>query len=354
MNSTIRKQPFYVKLAMVLVSLIAMGYLAILGKAVLSPLIFSFLFAILLYPVSKFLEQRLKFPKGLASILSVILFISLISGILYLIGSQFSSLSEDWPQFKEQFIKSIEQFQEWIAQSFNVDKSHQVTYLTDAAKKMLSSSTVVISATVVSLSSTIIFLVFTFIYTFFILFYRRHIVNFLNAVFKEEHLDTVNDALEQIQYIIRNYLVGIMIQIAVVSTITCLVFWALGIKYAFLLGMLTGIINIIPYVGIFTAMFISALVTFATTMAFTKVLFVVVALIGIHAFDANILLPTVVGSKVKINAFITVLGVFIGEMIWGVSGMFLSIPVVAVLKIIFDRVESMKPWGMLLGEGSKN
>ena len=69
--------------------------------------------------------------------------------------------------------------------------------------------------------------------------------------------------------------------------------------------------------------------------------------------DSNILLPAIVGSKVKINPLITVLGVVFGEMIWGVSGMFLSIPVIAVLKIIFDRIESMKPWGILLGEEEK-
>jgi putative permease len=76
-------------------------------------------------------------------------------------------------------------------------------------------------------------------------------------------------------------------------------------------------------------------------------------LIITHLVDSNILLPAVVGSKVKINPLITVLGVVLGEMIWGVSGMFLSIPVIAVLKIIFDRIDSLKPWGILLGEQDK-
>lgn len=183
--------------------------------------------------------------------------------------------------------------------------------------------------------------------------YRTLIVDFLTAVFKEKHLNIVHEVLEQVQYIIRKYLIGLMIQIVIVSTITCLVLWLIGIKYAFLLGLLTGIINIIPYIGIFTAMLLSALITFATTATFSKALIVIVALIGIHALDSNILLPTVVGSKVKINAFVTVLGVFIGEMIWGIPGMFLSIPIIAVMKIVFDRVDELKPWGMLLGEETK-
>ena len=79
----------------------------------------------------------------------------------------------------------------------------------------------------------------------------------------------------------------------------------------------------------------------------------IITLVITHLIDSNILLPVIVGSKVKINPLITVLGVVTGEMIWGISGMFLSIPVIAVLKIVFDRVESLKPWGLLLGEEEK-
>lgn len=119
------------------------------------------------------------------------------------------------------------------------------------------------------------------------------------------------------------------------------------------MGLITGLFNIIPYIGIFTAMLISVLITFATAAAAGKVFLVLTTLIITHLVDSNILLPAVVGSKVKINPLITVLGVVLGEMIWGISGMFLSIPVIAVLKIIFDRIDSLKPWGILLGEQDK-
>jgi putative permease len=139
----------------------------------------------------------------------------------------------------------------------------------------------------------------------------------------------------------------------VVSVVVCIALWALGIKYAVLLGLITGLFNIVPYIGIFTAMLISVLITFATAAAAGKVFLVLVTLVITHLVDSNILLPAIVGSKVKINPLITVLGVVLGELIWGISGMFLSIPVIAVLKIIFDRIESLKPWGILLGEQDK-
>ena len=130
-----------------------------------------------------------------------------------------------------------------------------------------------------------------------------------------------------------------------------LFFWLLDIKYGFLLGIITGLFNIIPYIGIFTALLFSLLVTFATAAATSKVLLVLVVVVAMHLIDSNVLLPMVVGRKVKINGQITLLGVIIGEMMWGIPGMFLSIPVIAMLKIIFDRITDLQPWGFLLGEG---
>jgi len=118
------------------------------------------------------------------------------------------------------------------------------------------------------------------------------------------------------------------------------------------LGLISGIFNIVPYIGIFTALLISVLITFATAGA-GKVLLVLIAFVSIHALDGNVLMPLVVGSKVKINALFAFIGIVVGEMIWGISGMFLCIPYLAMLKIIFDKVEQLKPWGILLGGEEK-
>lgn len=349
MNVFIDKHPFYAKLAYILVSLIALVYIAIVGKSLLSPLIFAFLIAILLYPVSKYFEHKLRFSRSLSSFTSLFLFLLVIALVVLLLGAQFASLSEDWPLFKEQIIHSVQQLQNWVVNTFNIDQAHQTNYLTDAVKSLLSSSTTLISTTVMSVSSLILFIVFTLIYTFFILFYRRLIVVFLSTVFHVKHRPIVDDVLRQIQFIIRRYVIGIFLQIIIIGTVTCIVFWLLDVKYSILLGVLTGIINIIPYVGIFSAMFITSLITFATGGTLVKVLVIIGALTLIHLMDSNVLLPIVVGAQVQINAFITVIAIFSGEMIWGVSGMFLSIPVIAVLKIIFDRVPSLNPWGYLIG-----
>jgi predicted PurR-regulated permease PerM len=350
MRSEFNALPFYHKLASVLVSLIAIGYLVILAKELLSPIIFSCLFSILLLPLASFLERKFRLPRGAASMLAVILLLAAISLIVYVVGAQIGALADDWPQFKQQLFSSLNDLQHWISRKYHINAHKQLNYVESATSQVLATGTTVVGATLLSLSSILLFLIFTFIYTFFFLNYRRLIMTFLISVFLEENSLVVHEIVENVQFILRKYILGLFIEMVIVSTFVCIVFWALGVKYAILLGLITGLFNIIPYLGIFTALLLSALITFATSVIAGKVVLVIVTLVVTHLIDSNVLLPVIVGSKVKINPLITVLGVVVGEMIWGISGMFLSIPVIAVLKIVFDRVHSLKPWGLLLGE----
>ena len=351
---TFTRLPFYIKLACVLFSLIAIGYLVILAKEILSPLIFSCLFSILLLPVASFFETKLHFPRSAASLLSVLLLLSLIGLLIYIIGSQIVDLAKDWPQFQAQISKTLWELRGWVQNHFNISRGKQLRVVNNATNKVMSAdNTAVVGATVLSVSSILLFLIFTFIYSFFFLLYRRLIMKFLQSVFLDENKAIVHEIIEEVQYIIRKYIIGLLIEMGIVATGVSVTFSIMGVRYAILLGLITGLFNIIPYIGIFTALIISAVVALGTSADSTKVIWVVVTLVVTHLVDSNVLLPLVVGSKVRINALITVLGVVIGEMIWGIPGMFLSIPVIAVLKIIFDRVESLKPWGIILGDEEK-
>ena len=346
----LKSLPFHIKLSSILISLVILCYITIIAKEILSPLIFSCLFSILLLPVAAFLENKLKLPRSAASMISILLLLAVIGIVLYVIGSQMSDLANDWPQFQQQLVKTMDSTQDWIATTFHVNANKQLNYVHSATSKVMASGTTVLGATLLSLSSLMLFFVFTFIYTFFFLLYRRLIMKFLVSVFLDENKSVVHDIIERVQYMIRKYIIGLLIEAAIVSLVVCVAFWILGIEYAVLLGLITGLFNIIPYVGIFSALVISSLVTFATATVISKVVLVVITLIIVHLIDSNILLPVVVGSKVRINALVTVLGVIIGEMIWGIPGMFLSIPVIAVFKIIFDRVEGLESWGIILGD----
>jgi len=348
--SQFKALPFYVKLACVLFSLIALTYVVITAKEILSPLIFSCLFSILLLPFAAFLEHKFHLPRSAASMLAVLCLLACIAGLLFVIGSQIASLTNDWPQFQDQLHKLQNDMMDWIRTSFNITRHKQETFVANTTNKVVAAGGAVVGATLLSLSSILLFLVFTFIYTFFFLLYRKLIMRFLESVFKEENKSMVHEIIERVQFIIRKYIIGLLIEMAIVSIVVSFAFMFLGVKYAILLGLITGLFNIIPYIGIFSALIICCAVTFATSPSQTTVIYVAITLFVTHLIDSNVLLPLVVGSKVRINALITVLGVIVGEMIWGIPGMFLSIPVIAVLKIIFDRIDSLKSWGIILGD----
>lgn len=341
--------PFYVKLTCILLSILLIGYLAILGHTILSPLIFGFLCSVLLLPLANFLERKLRMPRALSSLIASIALVLIIASVFTLLGTQLSSLAKDWPAFKQQVLVSTADLQLWISKTFHVDNKAQIDYINEAASNSLRTGTTILSKTLMSLSSLFLLLLFSFLYTFFILFHRRLIVRFLVNCFKEKHSAVVYDVVYQIQYIIKRYIVGLFLQMFIVTILACTAFYFIGVKYSFLLGLITGIFNIIPYIGIFTALLLTVLITFATSSV-THVLFVVLVLIIIHMVDSNFIMPKIVGSKVQINMLIALIGLVLGEMIWGIAGMFLSIPIIAIMKVIFDRVPDLKPWGMLLGE----
>ena len=231
----------------------------------------------------------------------------------------------------------------------HVDVQKQMDSFNHATDNLLSSGTSMLGKTVLSLSSLILFFVFIFIYTFFILFHRALLVRFITVAFTDKYASLIAEIIKEIKHIIRSYIVGLFVEMVIVSVVAISIFLLLGVKYAFLLGLIVGVFNVIPYVGIFTALFIGVMVTIATFDP-SHALYVAISIVGIHLVDSNFLMPKIVGSHVKINPFIVVIGVVLGEMLWGIPGMFLAIPYLAIAKVIFDRVETLQPWGILLGE----
>src|ERR1700759_88047 len=222
MAKTRTPAPFYTQLAMILISLVALFYIAILGKSVLAPLVFSLLFAVLLLPLANFLERRLRFPRSLASLMSVILLIAFLAGLLYLVGSQISNLADDWPLFKQQVLTTLGDLQHWISIKFHIRIKQQNTYIDNATSKLLATGSSVLGDTLLSISSLVLFMVFVMFDTFFLLYYRRLIVRFLVSVFREENAVTVYDIIAHIQSRIRQYILGLVLEMVIVAGATCL------------------------------------------------------------------------------------------------------------------------------------
>ena len=138
-------------------------------------------------------------------------------------------------------------------------------------------------------------------------------------------------------------------KMAIIAVLNTSLFLIIGVKYAVFLGILTAILNIIPYIGILSGIIFTSLITLTTSIHLSDIVWIIIGLEVIHFFDANFLMPRIVGSKVKINALVTIIGVVIGGSLLGLSGIFLALPTIAILKVIFDRIDDLKPWGKLMG-----
>ena len=343
------KLPFVLRTALVLISILILGFIIKVGQPILAPLFFAFLFALLFTPFASFFERRLKFNRALSTGISVIVLSSILLGIIWFFTTQLSHFVNDFPQLQKQVTESSYQFQLWVSKTFNVDFKMQMEYLNQGLEKLLNSSGIILGVTFGMLSSIGAFFTFSVLFFIFILQYRRILYQFALQSFAEEHRTKVEEITLEVQKVIKQYMVGVILQIIIVTIFTTILLKYLDVKYAFLLGVLAGILNVIPYIGIITAWAFAAIISFATSGGDT-IPFLMIGYTVIHIIDANIVLPLVVGSKVKINALVTFLGLLLGEMIWGITGMFLSIPFLAILKIIFERTNGLESWAILLGE----
>lgn len=344
--------PFVARLALVIISIIGLGYLIKLGQSILAPFFLAFLLAMLFVPFSNFLEKKLRFARTISTFVSVIIMMGILAGLIYFFGTQLASFSNDVPHLERQFTQVFTNLQHWISKTFNVNTKEQFEYLNQAMNKLLSSSGLILTFTLGIFSSGLGFFFFCILFFIFILNYRRLLNQFIIKVFDDKHEGKVREIVGEVQSMTKNYIFGLCIQIIIVSTLTSIMLSIVGVKYAILLGVLTGVLNVIPYIGILISLVISCFIAFATG-APSDCIYVIIGYIAVHAIDGNLILPFVVGSKVKINALFSFIGILVGEHLWGISGMFLCIPAMAILKIIFERVHGLYAWGMLLGEEEK-
>jgi predicted PurR-regulated permease PerM len=208
----------------------------------------------------------------------------------------------------------------------------------------------IIGTTLMSFTDTLVNLTLIPIYTFLILLYRTHFLLFLSKLVKKENHEQLKNILTNIRVAINSYIVGLIIEMILISAMTTFGFMLIGVKYAILLGIVTGILNLIPYIGILFAGLLSIVASLTGSPDLSIIIGVIVITIVVQLIDNNIIVPMIVSSKVEINAFVSIIGIIIGGAIAGVSGMFLALPILAVLKVIFDRVESLEAWGYLMGD----
>ncbi len=349
MNTT--SLPFYMKLCLHLVSIYILGMLMYKGSDIIMPVCFSIVLAMLLLPVVNWLIR--KGVPGVPSIILAILVAALfVGGILYFLSSQIASFMNDLPAIKEKLTHHISTLQAWINDQLNISTKQQASAV-ESAKENLQQSSSAMGTAVLGVASAMFMLILLPIYTFLILYYRKLIHKFLHDVFAARYKNQVEEVLTESQTIVQGYMVGLLLEMAIVTILNAAGFLIIGIDYAIFLALLAAVLNLIPYIGMLIAAVICMAVTLTTSDNVSDIVWVGVILIIVQFIDNNFIMPYVVSSKVRINALVSIIGVLVGGALAGISGMFLSIPGIAILKAIFDRVEGLKPWGEILGDDEK-
>jgi AI-2 transport protein TqsA len=344
------KFPFYARLALVLLSIALIVLFMYFGKSIFIPLFFAFLIAALLHPVVVKLE-KIHFPRALASFLAVLLFLAFLAGLVYFFSHQVMRFSKDLPHLQKKFTTKLQNIQAWIAENYNVNDSAQINYISKSANSLASSAAGSIANTFIGAVKLVVLGIFLLIFTFFILYHRQRILIFIVELFSD-HRERVMGVVGQVHGMVHNYVLGLLLEMLVLGMLIFLTLTLIGIKYALLIAVMAAILNIIPYLGIYAALFIAMLITLSAGHTSQLVTLAIVFIVG-HFIDANIILPRIVGGQVKLNPLITILAVLFGNLIWGIPGMFLFIPMIAILRIISEEVDGLKPYAILLGAPKK-
>ena len=346
MSTVVDTTPFYKRLAFNLVSLSILGLVLYLGQGILVPLLFAILLSVLLLPAISFFRRK-RFNRIFSILVPMFLSLLVIFTIVYFLSSQVSNFLDDFDKIQERLDDLYWQLQHWVKREFGVTITKQDQVIHDTGQKMNAAD--IVGRTFVSLTNVLSYLVFLPIYTFLILYYKELIKQFLIAVFHNRHEANVREILYESRAISQRYIVGLVTDMGIVCALYATGFLVLGIKYALFLALVAAIFNLLPYIGMIIANLFCMLITLVSSENMTDVVWVAVIILVGHLIDNNFLLPRIVGSKVKINALVTLLGVLVGGAVCGVPGMFLSVPALAVLKVIFDRIDSLKPYGLMLG-----
>src|ERR1022692_714989 len=283
----IKNYPFYFKSTVILLGFILLVYALFNLREIMVPLAFSLLLAILLNPLANWF-QRKKIPRILSIALSMLIALVVTVALLYFIASQIVSFGTELPLLKKKFVELFFKFQQVIQNSVGLPVQKQQQLLNNIKANLKPFIGSAIGTVLGSIAISILLPVYTFLF----LFYKNLILNFLFEFFSDKNSN----------------IVGIL------------------------------------------AILFPVIIATITKDGFNTQLGIIIAYIVIQFIDNHFLIPVIVSSRVRINALISIVIVLLGGELWGISGMFLSIPFIGVLKIVFDRIPEMRPWGKLLGD----
>ena len=315
---------------------------------IVKPLLAAMIISMLLKPFCETLEH-LKIPRSISSLFCVLILILILISFSLFVIFEIKSITSDSTDFTNAFESATNQIQKWVAGHLGVEPTEQITYLKKSSLTLLKNSMTFLQNT---LSETADFFTEFFLFliaVYFFLNYRTFLTKFLFKCFEPAHHPKVSTILSSIQKIIRKYISGLLLVILTIAVLNTIGLLLLGIKHAVFFATLAGILTIIPYIGITIGATLPVLYALATTNSIWYPTGVLLIFGSVQFLEGNFITPNIIGKQVRLNAFASLIILFLGGKFFGLLGVILSLPVLAMIKIILDNIHSLKPVAYLLG-----
>jgi predicted PurR-regulated permease PerM len=344
----VHKTPFVIIAAQVVVGLFIFFYILYIGRGIILPVVYAAVFAVLLNPlVNRLVRNRVN--RVLAIFIAVIVLLLLIGGLIYFVVNQTMQFGDTLVTLQQKINILLQDVSAWVSKTFKVSRDKVDAWIVDTENKQLNETAAILGQTLVTMTNILKLFLLIPVYVFMFLFYKPLLLDFISRLFRRESHETVSEVLYETKTLIQSYLVGLLLEAAIVAALNATGLLLLGIDYAVLVAIIGALLNIIPYIGGILAAALAVLIAY-TTKSPVYVVWVLILYMAVQFLDNHYIVPKIVASKVRINALMSIIVVFIGGAIWGIGGMFLSIPLTAIVKVIFDRITPLKPWGFLLGD----
>ena len=343
------KLPFYAKATIFLIGLFALLTMIYIAQRVIVPIIFAIIFAVVLHPFVNFL-RRYRINRVLAIVIALLLMLIVIFAFGALLLSQAARFGESWPILVDKFTATLNLTISDASDYFNINQQIIHDWIAKIKAILINKSSALIGQTLVTVGSRLIALFLVPVYIFMILFYQPLLLEFIRRLFGIDNKNKVNEIFTQTKTLIQRYIIGLLVEAVIVAVLYSTGLLIIGIDYAILLGFMAALLNIIPYIGGIIAVSVIMLIAIATKNSFSYPILVAALSIIIHLIDNSFIIPKIVASKVKINALISITAIIAASALLGIPGMIICIPIIGIVKLIFDHIEPLKPWGFLLGD----
>ncbi|MDO7851877.1 AI-2E family transporter [Hymenobacter convexus] len=316
---------------------------------ILLPLFFSALLSTLLLPLVVRLENR-RWPRVLAILVAILLLVGGIVGLIILFGTQIMDLKAELPLIQQKLVVMFDQGQQWLHDRFGMRVMSRDEFIDSSLSSAKKSAGGFLGTTLSTTAGVLSVLTLVPIYIFCFLYYRDHMRQFMFRFVAPDKRTGVLHTMDNIQTVVQAYIQGLLTVIVIVAVLNAIGLLLLGVKFAIFFAIFASVLAVIPYIGIMVGATIPALITLVETGSTGKAAAVVGVFVFVQFLEGNFITPMITGSKVSINPMAAIIALILGGELWGTPGMILSIPLVAVLKVVFDANKTTEPWGFLLGD----